>query len=147
MYLSKSKNSSIINSIIWFNQADVENSISATGSTLEAYFSNIETSTDLLSRNKIQKAVSVIEIDPLFMNISTGDFRLSPNSSSIDAGSNNLVPQDNTDLDSDGNLDEPIPLDILKRPRFLDNEATMDDGQGVSPIIDMGAYEYSKNIE
>lgn len=74
-----------------------------------------------------------INADPLFMG--TDDFRLQANSPCIDAGSNNLVPADITDIDDDGNTAEPIPFDIAGHPRIADGN-----GDGVA-VVDMGAYE------
>jgi M6 family metalloprotease-like protein len=71
--------------------------------------------------------------DPLFMG--TDDFRLQANSPCIDAGNNNLVPADITDIDDDGNTTEPIPFDIAGNPRIADGN-----GDGVA-VVDMGAYE------
>ncbi len=56
------------------------------------------------------------------------DLRLLFGSPSIDAGDNTAVPLDVT-TDLDGN------------PRFIDNPATADTGNGTPPIVDMGAYE------
>ncbi|MGD0571718.1 MAG: protease pro-enzyme activation domain-containing protein [Sedimentisphaerales bacterium] len=74
-----------------------------------------------------------INADPLFMG--TDDFRLQVNSPCVDAGSNNLVSADITDIDGDGNTTEPIPFDIAGHPRIADGN-----GDGVA-VVDMGAYE------
>jgi hypothetical protein len=74
-----------------------------------------------------------INADPLFMG--TDDFRLQANSPCIDAGNNNLVPADITDIDGDGNTTEPIPFDIAGNPRIVDGNS-----DGVA-VVDMGAYE------
>jgi hypothetical protein len=58
-----------------------------------------------------------------------GDYRLLAGSLAIDAGSNAALPPDILDLDTDGDVGEPIPFD-------LDNEARI---EGTS--VDMGAYE------
>ncbi len=67
-----------------------------------------------------------INADPMFVDPDDGDYRLSPGSPCIDAG-NNAAVQEDTDLD--GN------------PRLLDVPETPDTGNGVAPIVDMGAYE------
>jgi len=74
-----------------------------------------------------------INADPLFMG--TDDFRLQANSPCIDAGNNNLVPADITDIDGDGNTTGPIPFDIAGNPRIVDGNS-----DGVA-VVDMGAYE------
>ena len=94
--------------------------------------------------------VGNIDQDPLFAD-ATGfdnvagtlddDLRLCPSSPCIDAGSNPAVPPDDDDLDGDGDLLEPIPLDLDGTPRFEDDPDTPDTGIGPAPVIDMGAYE------
>lgn len=71
-----------------------------------------------------------------------GDLRLRSGSPCIDAGDNARVPADMLDLDGDGNTTEPLPFDILRGARFVDDPATADTGNGTPPIVDMGAYEY-----
>jgi hypothetical protein len=57
------------------------------------------------------------------------DLRLSDGSNAIDAGSNDLLPQDSLDLDHDGDRAEPLPVDLVMHARTF---GTADD---------MGAYE------
>jgi hypothetical protein len=61
----------------------------------------------------------------------------------IDAGSNDAVPADRRDLDGDGDVFEPLPYDIARDERFIDDPATVDTGLGTAPIVDIGAYEYA----
>ena len=73
------------------------------------------------------------------------DLRLSPDSPCIDAGDNDAVPPDVADLDEDGDVDEPIPVDLDGLPRFVDDPLTADTGNSGAPgppIVDLGAYEY-----
>ena len=58
------------------------------------------------------------------------DYRLQLTSPCIDTGSNELLPEDTTDLDNDGDTTELLPIDIEGNPRI--------DGG----TVDMGAYEY-----
>ena len=78
-----------------------------------------------------------IDDNPLFMDADGPDnipgteddnLRLLPGSPCIDAGDNSAVPAGVT-TDLDGN------------PRFVDDLATTDTGNGTPPIVDMGAYE------
>lgn len=71
-----------------------------------------------------------------------GDLRLQPSSPCIDAGENQAVPNDETDLDRDGDTSELIPFDRSGGLRFWDDPATPDTGHGDAPIVDMGAYEF-----
>ncbi len=61
-----------------------------------------------------------------------GDLHLQTASPAIDAGNNALVPPDTLDLDSDGDLREPLPYDLDGQPRFFN---------GAPPVVDMGAHE------
>ncbi len=71
-----------------------------------------------------------------------GDLHLSLDSPVIDAGDNVEVPADVGDLDGDGDVTEPIPLDLDGYDRFMDDPLTADTGSGGPPIVDMGAYEF-----
>ncbi|MBW8035558.1 MAG: hypothetical protein FVQ79_08005 [Planctomycetes bacterium] len=63
-----------------------------------------------------------IDSDPLFLNTSSGDYHLLPDSPCIDAGDPNYVPEPNeTDLDGNQRV--------------------------ISGLIDMGAYEFIPRIE
>ncbi|MCJ7735840.1 MAG: hypothetical protein MUQ10_00815, partial [Anaerolineae bacterium] len=73
-----------------------------------------------------------------------GDLHLLTTSNAIDAGDNTAVPPDTVDLDSDGNVTEPLPYDLDSTRRFTDMGAVADTGNGTAPIVDMGAYEYPR---
>ena len=49
---------------------------------------------------------------------------------------------DFTDLDADGDTNEPTSLDAAGYPRFEDDLAIVDTGMGTPPMIDMGAFEF-----
>ena len=59
-----------------------------------------------------------------------GDLRLTDRSPAIDFGDSSFLPVDVFDLDSDGDVDEPIPVDLGGEPREY----------GTS--VDCGAYEF-----
>ncbi len=80
-----------------------------------------------------------IDDDPLLDT--AGDLQLLPGSPAVDAGDNTAVPADLTDLDGDGDTDEPVPFDVAGRPRLQDDPDTTDTGNGTPPIVDMGAHE------
>jgi hypothetical protein len=80
--------------------------------------------------------------DPLFVDPEDGDCHLRPCSPCIDAANNEAVPADVSDLDGDGDTDEPLPYDLDGHPRFVDDPHMSDTGYGTPPIVDMGAYEF-----
>ena len=69
------------------------------------------------------------------------DFRLLLASPCVDAADNSVVFVDAADADGDGNVTEPTPLDQGGDPRFQDQPSVADTGQGIAPIVDMGALE------
>ena len=92
-----------------------------------------------------------INADPLFVDADgldgipgTGndDLGLQPGSPCIDTADNTAVLSDTADLDGDGDTTERTPLDLDGNPRFVDDPATADSGNGTPPIVDMGAYEF-----
>jgi hypothetical protein len=91
-----------------------------------------------------------LDTDPLFVDwdgaddtIGTldDDLRLRPTSPAIDAADNTAVSLDAVDLDGDGDMVERMPLDLAGNARFIDVYVQPDTGNGVPPIVDMGAYE------
>jgi hypothetical protein len=70
------------------------------------------------------------------------DLRLQSGSDGIDAGSNYALPPDTFDLDGDGDVTEPLPVDLNGNPRRVDDTEVDDTGIGNSPLVDMGAYEH-----
>jgi hypothetical protein len=71
----------------------------------------------------------MLEVDPLFADSASGDYHLNPDSPGVDAANNLAVPAD-------------VSADLDGRLRFADRPATPDTGNGTSPIVDMGAFEY-----
>jgi len=77
-------------------------------------------------------------LDPLFVDPNGFDkitgttddnFRLDLASPCHNAGDNSSVGVDTTDLDKDGDVNEPMPFDIDGKPRILND------------VVDLGAYE------
>jgi predicted outer membrane repeat protein len=60
----------------------------------------------------------------------------------IDNGDCEAVAADETDIDEDGDVNELTPVDIDKDPRFVDDPNAEDRGNGIPPIIDIGADEF-----
>ncbi|MDM8005952.1 MAG: thrombospondin type 3 repeat-containing protein [Phycisphaerae bacterium] len=98
-----------------------------------------------------------IDADPLFMRDPSagadgewrtsdddyGDLRLRLGSPCADSGNNQAVLADTADLDHDGDVSEPTPLDLNGAARFIDDPDAADAGNppGGSPFVDMGPYE------
>ncbi len=72
-----------------------------------------------------------IREDPGFVSVESGDFSLTAGSPCHDAGDNAVVTA-NTDL--------------LGNMRFADDPDAPDTGNGLSPIVDMGAYEFAGSV-
>ncbi len=118
----------IVNSIIWSPSAEATQGIGA-----------YDISYSCIKHGAVPEGEGNINADPgLLKN------RLIPASGSpcIDAGANIALPEDAFDLDMDGDLSEPIPIDLGGRPRFLDEPGVVDTGNGSAPIVDMGAFEF-----
>ena len=106
----------IHNCIIWYNlDNNGYSNIYGWGGTPEIFYSNIQGGYDTLS---------VMDLEPMFVDTAAGDFRLKDKSPCIDAG----------DPDTAG-LNLPL-YDLYGNLRFQDG-----DNNGIS-VIDMGAYEY-----
>ncbi len=74
------------------------------------------------------------------VNDDYGDLHVASLSPALDAGDNDAMIADSTDVDCDGNVFETTPFDHDGNPRFVD-DPVVDSGNGIAPIIDMGAYE------
>ncbi|HEX7051158.1 MAG TPA: hypothetical protein VF188_13200 [Longimicrobiales bacterium] len=79
---------------------------------------------------------NLIDANPQFADLDAGDLRLAGSSPAVDAGDTDLLPTDIFDLDGDGDIAEPLPLDLAGRPRAVDWAG--DDG---AAAVDLGAYE------
>lgn len=78
-----------------------------------------------------------LDVNPVFVD---ADFRLGGASRCIDAGANSSVPPDLLDLDGDGNVTEPEPIDLSGVARFVDLPAP-NTGNGTPPLVDIGCQE------
>lgn len=128
LYGSSSGIVDMSNCILWGNQVDGADDeaaqiVASNNGEVIANYSNFQGLTGKLG------GLGNIGANPLFADSEIGDFHLSPGSPCIDAG-DNLAVLKGTITDLDGN------------PRFVDDPDTKDSGNGDSPIIDMGAYEF-----
>jgi len=121
----------IKNSIIWNNSSPLGSEISLEQSIIWINYSDVERSEGAIyyiDDSEIVWGEGIIDSDPLFINLSNGDYHLLNHSPCIDAGDNDAVPS-GVISDLDGN------------PRFIDVPYINDTGNGTPPIVDMGAYE------
>jgi hypothetical protein len=144
----------LVNSILWGDTATTDgNEISLfTLSTIDVNYCDIKGGqVDIYNDGTctVNWGSGNINADPCFVNANGPDgifgteddnLRLSPGSPCIDAGDNNSVPPDTTDLDKDGNKVEQTPYDLDNNPRFVDGDCNG------TVIVDMGAYEFRLNI-
>jgi hypothetical protein len=159
----RGSNVTIANTILSGNQAPLGPQIniqgSANPSTLTISYSNVEGGQAEMYVNPdctLNWGPGNIDADPLFVDpdgpdddpntFEDNNCRLSAGSPCIDAADNEAVPADTFDMDGDGDTDELIPFDLDDNPRFVDDPDTDDTGNGMPPIVDMGAYEFQISI-
>lgn len=122
----------IRNSILWNNTPD-EIHPNGSGDNAQVRFCVVE--------GGWAPGYAIISSDPMFVD-PAGDFELQAGSPCIDAGSNCYAELDHVDLDDDGVLLEPVPLDWAGEGRFFDDPDVPDTGAFIfAPTIDIGALE------
>jgi hypothetical protein len=102
------------------------------------------TATLVWGSNNLAADPQFVDRDGPDNNLSTfgdNDYRLALVSPCIDAGDNALVPPDFVDIDADGDVVEPVPLDLAHVRRFIDVPGVPNTGQGIPPLVDIGAHE------
>ena len=124
-------NATLRNCIVYFNS--FESTLEDPASTTIVIYSDIEGGWPGLGN---------IDVDPMFVNSESGDYRLSAVSPCIDAGNNWGVSVDTSDYDKDGLQCELFPVDLDGNPRFNADEIDFDPGCGIPVVVDMGPYEY-----
>ncbi len=120
MYNTASSAPSLANCVLWGDETGTPEIIDTNGSTTTATYSDVQGG---------WPGVGNIDADPLFADPVGGDLRQLAGSPCIDSADNTAVPAGTTTA-LDG------------KPRFLDDTGTTDTGNGVAPIVDMGAYEF-----
>lgn len=131
----------ISNSIIWDNPSASGESLGPLGTTADILVRHSIVSGTLGSG--VATGDGFFVADPVFADAdgsndipgdADDDYRLASASPAIDAGLNDLILNDATDLDHDGDIAEPVPLD-------LDGNERVVRGSTLSEIVDMGAFE------
>lgn len=72
------------------------------------------------------------------------DLRLTSASEAIDRGNGSALPADVADLDKDGNVSEPLPVDAHGLARLVD-DLRPDAGLGAIAFLDLGAHEFERS--
>ncbi|HTF89573.1 MAG TPA: right-handed parallel beta-helix repeat-containing protein [Planctomycetota bacterium] len=142
------------NSIFWNNTSPFGTSIEVQGGVLDIAWCDIQGGQASVTPGAnaiLSWGPGNLTADPLFVDrdgpdnnaltIADNDYRLSLTSPCLDAGENASVAQDWFDLDGDGNVSEPVPFDFDGYPRFVDIPSAPNTGSGVSPLVDLGAWE------
>lgn len=112
----------LINCILW---GDIPDEIFDTGSSSDLDYCDIQGGWSGYGGNNI-------DADPCFVNVSSGDLRLStPASVCVDAGDSTML------------LNERIYLDLDGKHRYVDIDSVDDTGYGPLEFLDIGAYEFN----
>ncbi|MHC4676486.1 MAG: PASTA domain-containing protein, partial [Planctomycetota bacterium] len=91
--------------------------------------------------SSVEIGSGTILADPLFIDPNSNDFHLQAASPCIDVGDSDSVPSDVSDLDDDGDPNEPVPLDLDGRARFINGTYA---DESPLPHADIGAYEFGE---
>jgi len=147
------KGALVTGSIFWNDHPDAIDILNGTSSAISACIIQGALPAGSIGGGNIDadpKFVDAVGVDGIAGTLDD-DLRLLPGSPGIDAGRNPQIRPDVSDVDDDGDVTEPIPLDLHGSPRFVDDPATMNTGFGsICPICsggplsksDIGAFEY-----
>jgi len=119
----------IANSILWGNSASSDPEISGSASVS---YSDVQNSggSSSWTLTGVTDAGNNIDSAPLFTNAAGGDLSLQASSPAIETGNNALVPAGAT-------------TDVAAKPRFSDDPGILPNvACGITPTVDMGAYEF-----
>jgi hypothetical protein len=132
------------NSIFWMNTAPLGPQAHAGGAGIVFRNCCIQGGLADISGTGMTQLFDVIDTDPLFVDPVGGDLRLRNGSPCIDRGHNDHIGSDVNDLDGDGDVLEPVPIDGAGMPRRVDVVAVPDAGDVGAfccEVVDMGAHE------
>ncbi|MCA9242360.1 MAG: immunoglobulin domain-containing protein [Phycisphaerales bacterium] len=147
--VSSGTNLVVVNTVLWGN-SDSQGSLEGAQIANLDGINQIDTSYSIIQGLSALTGPGLRNADPRYRDedgdddvIGTvdDDLRLRPSSPAIDSGSNSALPADLADLDDDGDTAESLSHDLDNVPRRVNDTGTPDTGEGVPPIVDMGAYE------
>ncbi len=148
MFLSSGTDVELRNAILWDNVAALGSQVRLVGtagdeSLLDVAYCDLEGGLSAIDSTYgiVTWGPGNLETVPLLEFPAVGDYRLGPGSPCVDAGDDSALALDVLDIDADGDVDEPVPLDLLLQPRRIDDPAVVDTGAGSAPLTDMGALE------
>lgn len=142
-------NGMAITSLTWLSPATnylaINNSILYNGGneiltnhteTTSVYYTDIQGGWTGTGAGNINKDPLVVDLGAWTINDEyiEGDFHLQSASPCIDEGNDSLLPNDEGDLDQDGNTSEQLPVDLDEADRVLGTQ------------VDMGAYESTGTV-
>ncbi len=95
-----------------------------------------------------------LDLDPAFLDpdgpdnypltFSDNDYRLAAGSHAVDAGRVSAIFPDRNDVDGDGDVTDPTPVDLAHAVRRRDDPNALDVGDGQAPLVDMEALERAR---
>jgi hypothetical protein len=105
----------LVNSIVWGNLAQFgaqifSNSGAQTPLSLLVDATDVEGGCVGMTNNL--ECAQTYDLDPQFVDLMAGDLHLMPGSALLDLGVADHLPADLADIDDDGDVDEPTPLDL-----------------------------------
>jgi hypothetical protein len=163
LYLGDDMASTVLNSVLWGNQAPLGPQIAMTtkfalGSGLTVQASDLQGGKPGVYNpgGNFLGGSQEISVDPQFLDpdgpdndpstFADNDYSLAALSPCIDRGDNVFggifTSRDWFDLDGDGDVFEPIPYDLAWNTRRVEDPAVPNLGVGTPPLIDMGCFEH-----
>lgn len=88
-----------------------------------------------------------IDVDPNFANPALEDYRLSAASPCIDTGDSPSVPADLGDVDDNAIANEPTPLDVELRSRFVAGALVPGQVNACDGVVNVGAHEFAYDCD